>query len=193
MMRIVFLGPPGAGKGTQCVRVVQHYEMPHISTGDMLRQAIQEGTPLGQRAKSYLDQGQLVPDDVIVDVVCHRLDQPDCQRKFLLDGFPRTIAQAEALDAYLTRHDRPLAASLQLIADDEEVRRRLLARAAKEGRSDDTPETINERLRVYQQQTQPLVDYYRQRGIHHEINGVGTPDEVFARVHACLEDLTESS
>ena len=181
-MNIIFLGPPGVGKGTQSVRVAETYRVPHISTGDMMRRAIADQTELGPRVKAYLDSGQLVPDELVVDLVAERLKQSDCEAGCLLDGFPRTKAQAEALDAFLNSVDRKLDAVLQLTADADVLQARMLDRASKEGRSDDNPETIAKRLEVYEQQTAPLVDYYRTAGLLHAVDGIGTPDEVFGRV-----------
>src|SRR5262245_50552318 len=182
-MRLVLLGPPGAGKGTQAQRLVQQFGVPHISTGEMLRQAIDKGTATGLEAKQYIDSGQLVPGQVMVDLVCGRLDQPDCAAGFLLDGFPRTVAQAEALDAYLLQRKIPLDAALDVHVDEEELIRRLIAR----GRDDDQPDVIRQRMFAYREQTMPVSAYYRQHGNLHTIDAVGTPDEVFSRLLAVVE------
>lgn len=152
MIRLVFLGPPGAGKGTQAQRIAQEYGIPHISTGDILRNAVKEGTELGKLAKSYMDKGELVPDEVIIGIIRERLSQPDVKEKgFILDGFPRTLPQAEALDELLKELSMPLDRVVYLNVDDEEIVKRLLAR----GRADDTEEVIRNRLKVYREQTAP--------------------------------------
>jgi adenylate kinase len=186
-MFIVFVGPPGAGKGTQCKRLIEYVQIPHLSTGDIFRQAIQDATPLGQKAAQYIEQGQLVPDELVVGIVTERMGQPDCHQGCLLDGFPRTVAQAEALDSYLGGHGQSLALVLQLDAPREELERRMLQRAKLENRADDTPQTIARRMEVYQQETAPLIKYYQDRGVLHTIDGLGTPDEVFARIRQCVD------
>jgi adenylate kinase len=182
-MRLVVLGPPGAGKGTQAQRLIQRLRIPHISTGEMLRQAIDEGTATGREAKQYLDSGQLVPGQVMVDLVRQRLDQSDCAAGFLLDGFPRTVAQAEALDAYLAQRKTPLDAVLEMHVDEDELLRRLIAR----GRADDQPDVIRQRMVAYHEQTTPVSAYYRQHGLLNTLDALGTPNEVFARLMAAVE------
>lgn len=181
-MRIVLIGPPGAGKGTQAERLVETCQIAHLSTGDMLRAARDAKTEVGQEADRYMSAGQLVPDEVILAIVAQRLNQPDCQKGYLLDGFPRTIAQAEALDAMLAEQGTPLDAVLELQVPEEELFRRLAGR----GRADDTPEVIRQRLIAYRQQTEPLLNYYRQRSLLNSIDGVGTVDEIFERAKAVL-------
>jgi len=176
-MRLVLLGPPGAGKGTQAERLVQQLCIPHISTGEMLRQEIEAGTPTGREAKQYLDSGQLVPGQVRIELVRQRLNQADCAG-FLLDGFPRTVPQAEALDEYLSQGNRPLDAVLEMQVDEEELIRRLIAR----GRGDDQPEVIRQRMVAYREQTMTVSAYYRQHGLLRSIDALGTPDEVFSRL-----------
>ncbi len=176
-MRIIFIGPPGAGKGTQAERLVQTYRMAHLSTGDMLRAARDAKTEVGLKAEQYMSKGALVPDEVIVDIIAQRLEQPDCQDGYLLDGFPRTIAQAEALDAMLAKKGTPLDAVLELQVPEDELFRRLASR----GRADDSPQVIRQRLVAYRQQTEPLLAYYRQRSLLKSIDGLGTVDEIFRR------------
>lgn len=186
-MRIVFIGPPGAGKGTQAERMIETYRLAHLSTGDMLRAARDARTEVGVKAEGYMSTGQLVPDDIIVAIIRDRLEQPDCRAGYLLDGFPRTIAQAEALDAMLEKRGTPLDAVLQLDVPEEELFRRLAGR----GRADDKPEVIRQRLVAYRQQTEPLLDYYRRGGTLQRIDGLGTVDEIFQRVRQVLDPLAK--
>jgi adenylate kinase len=187
MPLIILLGPPGVGKGTQAARIRQHLGVPSMSTGDLLRQARQSGSSLGQRVASYLDQGQLVPDDVIIEVVAAELAKPQYGRGCLLDGFPRTVPQAEALDEYLQDKPQRIDLVLQLEAPQDELVRRILQRAEIEGRTDDTPDVVRQRMEVYQQSTEPLVEYYRQRQLLEPIDGLGTPEEVAGRIRQCLD------
>lgn len=183
MIKVVFLGPPGAGKGTQAVRLAEKYEVPHISTGDILRAAVKEGTELGKLAKSYMDKGELVPDDVIIGIIRERLSQTDVKEKgFILDGFPRTLAQAESLDAMLEELNMPLDKVIYLNVNDEEIVKRLLAR----GRADDTEDVIRNRLEVYRKQTAPLIDYYSSKGLLVEINGIGEIEEITKKIEESL-------
>jgi len=183
MIRVVFLGPPGAGKGTQAVRIAEKYNVPHISTGDILRAAVKEGTELGKIAKEYMDKGELVPDEIIIGIIKERLSQEDVKKNgFILDGFPRTLPQAEALDKMLEELGMPLDKVIYLNVDDEEIVKRLLAR----GRADDTEEVIRNRLKVYREQTAPLIDYYASKGLLVEINGVGDIDEITRKIEESL-------
>jgi adenylate kinase len=178
--RVVFLGPPGAGKGTQAQRLAASAGIPHLSTGDMLRKAVAEGTPVGRQVKPIIDAGKLIPDDVMWSVVAERLERPDCGSGFLLDGFPRTVAQATTLDAKLSADRSPLTCAISLDVPESELVKRMLAR----GRADDTPETVRTRLQVYDRQTAPLKDWFKGRGLLREIDGTGSPDEVYERVRA---------
>jgi len=182
--RIVLLGAPGAGKGTQAAQLVDRLGIPHISTGDMLRAAVAAQTPVGLKAKAVMDAGQLVGDDIVIAIAEERL--AETKTGFILDGFPRTLAQAEALDGLLGRLDSSLDCCLALTADTEAVVERLLKRAEIEGRADDNEETIRERMRVYEEQTAPLLAYYRERNLLVEVSGMGTIEAVLERVLEAL-------
>ncbi|MCI0369840.1 MAG: adenylate kinase [candidate division NC10 bacterium] len=208
-MRVILLGPPGAGKGTQAQRLTQKLGIPQVSTGDILRAAVAAGTPLGREAKATMDQGALVPDSVVIGIIRERLAAPDCARGYILDGFPRTAAQAEALGEMLQALGTPLTAVLSLTVDPEELVRRLGGRRTcgscgaayhletapprRAGlcdrcgggllqRDDDREETIRKRLAVYREQTAPLVAYYRGRGLLREVDGRGDIDAIFTRI-----------
>ena len=206
-MNIVLLGGPGAGKGTQAAKLVEEFQMPHISTGDMLRAAVAAGTPLGLKAKKYMDAGELVPDDVIIGLVIDRLQEPDTDAGFILDGFPRTSAQAVALDAELGKLERPLDAALLVDVDPEVIIKRLCSRrmcrecgyigsvadakCPKCGgemyqRDDDNEDTVRNRIEVYQKSTAPLIDYYRGSELLVKIDGDRDPDSVYADVKDAL-------
>ncbi len=187
-MRIVFIGPPGAGKGTQAERMIDRFGITHLSTGDMLRAARQAKTEVGCKADEYMSAGQLVPDDIILAVIADRLAQDDCQGGYLLDGFPRTLGQAEALDRMLVQQQTPLDVVLELqVAEDE-----LFSRLAGRGRADDKPEVIRQRLVAYRQQTQPLLEFYGKQGLLVSIDGLGTPEDIFERITAALDALEQA-
>jgi adenylate kinase len=181
-MRIVFIGPPGAGKGTQAAKLIEKYQRAHLSTGDMLRAARDARTDVGIQADKYMSAGMLVPDGIIIDIIAERLKQSDCKKGYLLDGFPRTIAQAEALDAMLAKKGTPLDMVLELKVPEEELFKRLAGR----GRADDAPDVIRQRLAAYRKQTEPLLDYYTKRGKLKSIDGLGTVEEIFDRAQAVL-------
>ncbi len=213
-MNIVFLGPPGAGKGTQAKILIERYGIPQISTGDMLREHRAKGTELGKKAQEYMDKGQLVPDEIILGMVKERLSQPDCERGFILDGFPRTVAQAEALDRILAEMGKELNFALALIVPDELLVERLTGRRTckncgmmyhikykppkVEGkcdvcggqlyqRADDNEETVRNRLMVYHEQTAPLIEYYKNKGILREIDGSKSIEEITQQLISILE------
>lgn len=186
-MYILLMGPPGAGKGTQAVRLIEKYGIPQISTGDMFRAAVKEGTALGLEAKKYMDAGQLVPDSVTIGIVRERLQKDDCSNGFILDGFPRTTAQAVSLDAILKEMNIVLDGVLNLNVPNDELARRISERAKLENREDDKPETVQKRLAVYEESTRPLIDYYRNSGLYVEIDGVQEMDAVFADLVKALE------
>ncbi len=186
-MYILLMGPPGAGKGTQAARLIERYGIPQISTGDMFRSAVKESTPLGLEAKKYMDAGQLVPDSVTIGIVRERLQKDDCKKGFILDGFPRTTAQAVSLDAILKEMDIVLDGVLNLSVPNDELARRISERAKLENREDDKPETVQKRLAVYEESTRPLIDYYRNNGQYVEIDGLQDVDQVFQDLVNALE------
>ena len=186
-MYILLMGPPGAGKGTQAARLIEKYAIPQISTGDMFRAAVAEQTPLGLEAKKYMDAGQLVPDSVTIGIVKDRLAKDDCKNGFILDGFPRTTAQAVSLDALLRELGITLDGVVNLNVPKEELVRRISERAQLENRADDKPETVQKRLTVYEESTKPLIDYYRNSAQYVEIDGLQDMDAVFADIVSALE------
>jgi adenylate kinase len=215
-LNLILLGPPGAGKGTQAERLVEDFDLPYYATGDILRAAVKEGSELGREAKGYMDKGDLVPDDLICRVIMERIDKPEASDGFLLDGFPRTVKQAEVLEDALANRDRRLTAALQIDVSDDEVIRRLSGRrvCTKNGhlyhvefdppknegvcdqdgsklvqRDDDKPETVKHRLEVYHDQTSPLVDRYEEQGLLRCFDGKRPPGEVHDHIRATLATL----
>ena len=186
-MRIVLLGAPGSGKGTQAALLEQHLGLPHISTGVLLRTAVQEQTELGLQAAAIMDRGELVPDDVMLELIEQRLGRPDVDRGFLLDGYPRNLAQAESLDALLERLDQPVEEVIQIDIDPEQVIARIAKRAEQEDRSDDTEEVVRNRMRVYQEQTAPVAGYYADRGLLTRVLGDGSIEEVQQLILSVLD------
>jgi adenylate kinase len=186
-MQLVIMGPPGAGKGTQAKLIAEHYGIPAISTGDIFRAMKTADTPLARQVREIMESGGYVSDEITNAIVADRLAQPDCNRGFLLDGYPRTLQQVQTLDDYLAESERPLNAVISLLADIEEVVARLLRRAVIDGRSDDNEETIRVRLQVYAEQTEPLLEVYRARGSLVEVDGHGEVQEVSERIFAALE------
>lgn len=212
-MRLVLLGAPGAGKGTQAKKLIEKHGIPQISTGDILRKAVADGTPLGKEAKSYMDKGELVPDKVVIGLIEDRLKQPDCKKGFILDGFPRNTAQAETLDVMLKKLNMPLDSALSVDVPKDDLMKRLTGRRTCKGcqqmynvyfsppkkngvcdrcggelfhRDDDKEETIKRRLDVYDAQTAPLISYYKKSGILKSVIGVGGIDEIFKKVCSVL-------
>lgn len=190
MKNIVIFGAPGAGKGTQSDKLIEKYGLGHISTGDVLRNEIKNGTELGQTARGYIDNGQLIPDDLMVTILASVYDGFGKEHAgVIFDGFPRTIPQAEALKEMLAERGHQVAAMIELSVPEDELMARLLNRGKLTGRSDDNEETIKKRLEVYHNQTAPLIEWYENEGIHHHVEGLGTVDEIFGRICAVVDAL----
>ncbi len=213
-MRLVLLGAPGAGKGTQAKKLIEKYSIPQISTGDILRKAVADGTPLGKEAKSYMDKGELVPDSVVIGIIRERLKENDCKKGYILDGFPRNVAQAKALDDMLKSLNSPLDFAISIDVSFDELMKRLTGRRTckkcgqmyniyftppkKNGvcdkcggelyqRDDDKEETIRKRLQVYEAQTAPVIGYYKEKGILKSVPGTGSIDDIFNKIISILE------
>jgi adenylate kinase len=191
-MRLIMMGPPGAGKGTQAKFVAEHFGIPAISTGDIFRANVSEGTPLGLEAKRYMDAGDYVPDEVTNLMVRNRIDEQDAEPGFLLDGYPRTLAQVEELDGMIKFTGHSLDAVVVLTVDPDEIVGRLLQRAQVEGRADDTEDVIRKRQEIYAEQTEPLIEVYRARGILIEVDGMGEVAEVTQRIFEALDVVAQS-
>lgn len=191
-MRLIILGPPGAGKGTQAAKIAETYGIPAISTGDIFRANIKNETALGKQVKDILASGGYVTDEITNAIVQDRLFEDDAERGFLLDGYPRTAAQVEALDSILAKHDHKLEAVLELTVDEDAVVQRLLKRAETEGRDDDTEDVIRERQAIYRRETAPLTEIYAARGLLRQVDGMGSVDEVFAHVANALEGVART-
>ncbi len=190
MKNIVIFGAPGSGKGTQSDLLIEHYGLEHISTGDVLRNEIKKGTELGKTAQGFIDNGQLIPDDLMVSILAKVYDEFGRGHKgVIFDGFPRTIPQAEALKQMLNERGDKVAAMIELDVPEDELMKRLLLRGQQSGRADDNEETIKKRLVVYHSQTQPLIEWYRQEGLHHHINGSGTLERIFKDIQEVIDNL----
>jgi adenylate kinase len=193
-MRLILLGPPGAGKGTQAQRLVEKHGIVQLSTGDMLRAAVSAGSPVGQRAKSIMDRGDLVPDEVMIEIIAERLSRPDTAKGFILDGFPRTVDQATALDHLLEERGLTLDGIVEIVVDHGILSARILGRAKETGgaRADDTEATVTKRLDVYRAQTAPVAEHYRRRGVLKQVDGMGTVEEVASRIDESLRAGTDA-
>lgn len=184
-MRIILFGPPGAGKGTQAKLIEKEYNIPQLSTGEMFRAAIRNQTPLGIKVKDILDAGKLVPDETVVELVEEALNDPKFEKGYILDGFPRTVPQAKAFEERLRKNGRKLKAFLSLEVPAEELMKRILSRG--EGRADDTPEKVKVRLEVYNEETAPVLNFYKQQGVYRAIDGMGSIEEIYARIKEVLD------
>ena len=191
-MRLIMMGPPGAGKGTQAKFIAEHFSIPAISTGDIFRANVSGGTALGLKAKTFMDAGEYVPDEVTNEMVRDRIQEPDADPGFLLDGYPRTLAQVEELDAMIESTGHALDAVVVLTVDQDEVVERLLQRAETDGRADDTAEVIRRRQEIYGEETAPLIDVYRDRGLLIEVDGLGEVADVTQRIYDALDVVPQS-
>ena len=190
MKNIVIFGAPGSGKGTQSDLMIQHYGLEHISTGDVLRSEIKKGTELGKLAASYIDGGNLIPDDLMISILAKVYDGYGRGHKgVIFDGYPRTITQAEALEKMLNERGDRVAAMIELDVPEDELMQRLIKRGKESGRADDHEETIKQRLVIYHQQTQPLIEWYKNEGLHHHINGHGTLERIFSDIRKVIDNL----
>ena len=189
MLNIVIFGAPGSGKGTQSERIVEKYGINHISTGDVLRAEIKNGTELGKTAKGYIDQGQLIPDELMIDILASVFDSFKDSKGVIFDGFPRTIAQAEALKKMLAERGQDVSVMLDLEVPEDELMVRLIKRGKDSGRADDNEETVKKRLHVYHSQTSPLIDWYKNEKKYQHINGLGTMDGIFADICEAVDKL----
>lgn len=185
-MRIVLLGAPGSGKGTQAKKLVEKYGVPQISTGDLLRAAVAAGSDLGLKVKAVMDAGNLVSDDLVLGLLKERLAEDDAQKGFILDGFPRNLAQAEVLEGVLAEMEQPVEHAVLINVDADEILKRILARAKVEGRADDNEETVRNRMAIYKEQTAPVAEFYAEKGMLSDIAGVGSIDEIFSKVVSAL-------
>src|SRR5690554_1378200 len=188
-MRLVLLGAPGSGKGTQASRLKEHLQVPHVSTGDLLRAEVKAGSPLGLQAKEVMARGELVSDAILLGMLEERFSREDTRGGFILDGYPRNLAQADALNTLMERIGQPMDAAVQLEVPTELLVERIAGRAAAEGRADDSPDSVRTRLKVYEEQTSPVADFFRQRGKLSVVDGVGSLDDVFARIIEALRPV----
>ncbi|MCB1145430.1 MAG: adenylate kinase [Leptospiraceae bacterium] len=186
MMNLIFIGPPGAGKGTQAKLVEDRLSIIQISTGDILRAAVAKGSDLGKKAKEYMDAGDLVPDSVVIGIIAERIKEPDCEKGFILDGFPRTMEQARALDEILSAEGLDIHHVVEFVVPEDELVKRLLGRAEQEGRADDNIDSIKNRLKVFNEKTMPVTGYYKDTNKLRKIDGTGTVAEISSRVQAVL-------
>lgn len=190
MLNLVLFGPPGAGKGTQSQKLIEKYQLVHLSTGDLLRNEIAEGTHLGLEAKKLMDEGQLVPDAVVIGMISNKLKDNADSKGFIFDGFPRTVAQAEALDTLLANHEEKISGMIALEVDEQELERRLLLRGKDSGRPDDAnPDVIRKRIIEYKSKTTPVANFYQEQGKLSTVYGIGSVDEIFSKISAVVDQM----